>query len=901
MISKTMQQAFAESAARTGTSIFQEFPEPTNVKSKLSVARPQTHRLPAYVIWGITLSTPLIVALTNYSMVLGNTLLVSKKLEFAQKTIDDHGVLIGACVVAGVCVVYCGAAAILTISLAPAWAGSGLPENIGYLNGNSIPGMFRFRVFVVRVVGIVLSTSGGLPIGREGPMVCIGGSVGYFVVHLMALPFVRRWVKVNTDGESEDVSSAALVVDTERFAHAKRIGCALGGAAGIAVAFNAPIGGILYIFEMVTVSSWPPELTFRTFVCTVIAALASRGLLNLIDTDTHNLVIMDENEDMEGRHFEWSEMPLFAVMALFVGLCSALFTRALLFTWAARKNFLRRLSGKKLPVFKVVEVCFYAAVVAFCLAIVPLLFECSEVPHDDAAHLLGALHSSSADASHRRLSGDMNYFQYDCEEGWYNQAASVLLVGPEDAVKHLFSRRDTKMELGPLAGAVLIYTLFAAGCPGLSVPMGLFVPSMLIGALIGRICGEGLLSYTDWNISNPGVYAFLGSAAMLSGFTHFTIAIVVLLVEAAANLTLIAPTMLAISLSFLVSKAINHHAFDEVLILRKGVPYLEPEVPHEMDHSGFTASDLCEELPPEAMLKTTTNVRAVQMALDTNEALMDFPVVEAGRCVGLTTRSRLEAAVRALELRQKCVVSETSVEVHDHFLPFTLLSQANHQHEEEKELRINRNIMSITRAYQNLRQRSKLSGDTADESSGACQASQDVSNNGCSGLASWENQKIPVYRFMDPAPYTLLEDMPAPRFYPLFIKAGLNAACIVSKEGLIVGILTRAHLISKAANHHRPKGVVSTPSADIVSPAGTRSSSSRADPLSHSSHQELSGIVEATSGATSGATTSYASTGSTEALAQDVECPAGAETEAVAPQFLPPTGSEGVDSRICSF
>merc|ERR1719443_641239 len=137
--------------------------------------------------------------------------------------------------------------------------------------------------------------------------------------------------------------------------------------------------------------------------------------------------------------------------------------------------------------------------------------------------------------------------------------------------------------------------------PGLPVPMGCFVPCLLIGAMLGRFVGEAVAPM-ELALAHPGVYALVGSAAMLSGFTHMTIAIVVLLVEAAADLSLVSPIMLGILIASLASKAVNHHAYDEVLILRKGVPFLDAEVPHEMDNDGSTAGDLCDEYDPVAIL-----------------------------------------------------------------------------------------------------------------------------------------------------------------------------------------------------------------------------------------------------------------------------------------------------------
>jgi hypothetical protein len=218
-------------------------------------------------------------------------------------------------------------------------------------------------------------------------------------------------------------------------------------------------------------------------------------------------------------------------------------------------------------------------------------------------------------------------------------------------VKHVFSRSDVEQNTGPLLLTLVTYATLTMGMPGLSVPMGTFIPNMLVGGILGRLWGKVTASVganIGFSVAPPGIYAVVGSAAMLSGFTHMTVGIVALLAEAINNLGLIVPLMTAVYIANFVSKCISPHGYDEKLIVSKGVPFLESDMPKEMDSSSLTALDICFIPPKEAILPRKATIKTIKRALRHREVNY-FPIVsDMGHCVGVTTRGRLKAVLTAI-------------------------------------------------------------------------------------------------------------------------------------------------------------------------------------------------------------------------------------------------------------
>ncbi len=135
--------------------------------------------------------------------------------------------------------------------------GSGIPQVLAAIelstprNGAKVKSLLSIKVMFTKIASSLMMVLGGGAIGREGPTIQIAGSV---------FRMVHRWIPKSWPR----LSSQSFILT--------------GAAAGLAAAFNTPLGGVVFAME---------ELSrihirfFRTalFSAVIIAGLTAQGLL----------------------------------------------------------------------------------------------------------------------------------------------------------------------------------------------------------------------------------------------------------------------------------------------------------------------------------------------------------------------------------------------------------------------------------------------------------------------------------------------------------------------------------------------------------------------------------------------------------------------------------------------
>jgi H+/Cl- antiporter ClcA len=139
----------------------------------------------------------------------------------------------------------------------PAARGSGIPQVMAAIElanpkeNTKVDILLNLKVLVVKVCSSLLMVLGGAAIGREGPTIQIAGSI-------------FRFVNKKTPASWPKISKRNMIMT--------------GAAAGLAAAFNTPLGGIVFAVEELTKTQFRH---FRTalFSAVIIAGLTAQWLL----------------------------------------------------------------------------------------------------------------------------------------------------------------------------------------------------------------------------------------------------------------------------------------------------------------------------------------------------------------------------------------------------------------------------------------------------------------------------------------------------------------------------------------------------------------------------------------------------------------------------------------------
>ncbi|KAI0047762.1 hypothetical protein FA95DRAFT_1589022 [Auriscalpium vulgare] len=399
-------------------------------------------------------------------------------------------------------------------------AGSGIPEIKTILSGFVIHGYLGGRTLFTKSVGLALSVASGLSLGKEGPFVHIASCIGNIVS--------RYFSKYETnEGKRREILSAA-------------------SAAGVAVAFGAPIGGVLFSLEEVSYF-FPPKVMWRSFFCAMIAAMTLRFLDPF---GTGKLVLFQVTYEKDWHAYE---LVPFLLLGVFGGVFGAYFSK-LNHRWS--RDVRNKTWLKTHPIMEVLLVTLVTTAFSFV-------------------------------NPYTRMGGTelvYNLFA-ECRTGSPNNHSGLCVLDPGTQAWPVMR----SIFLALIVKAALTVVTF-----GIKLPAGIFIPTLGVGACAGRIVGIAV-QYAQWRAPDspmfascggdlsciiPGLYAMVGAAAALSGVTRTTVSLAVIMFELTDTLTYAVPVMLAVLVAKTVADALEPKGIYDLVIELSQLPYLDSKHQH---------------------------------------------------------------------------------------------------------------------------------------------------------------------------------------------------------------------------------------------------------------------------------------------------------------------------------
>jgi CIC family chloride channel protein len=467
----------------------------------------------------------------------------------------------------------------MTRRFAPEAEGHGVPEVIVAVARKD--GVIRPRVSVVKILASGLCIGTGGSVGREGPIVQIGSSLGSVAGQWFGLS--ARNIKV-------------LV--------------AAGAAAGISATFNAPLAGVIFSSEIILGSFAVESLT-----PIVIASVVADVVQTQVGEHGHNPAFQQLTYEYLG---DWNQLPSHFLLGLLCGLAAVGFTKLLYVVedlssrwipkWWLRALLMGSIIGIAGAVYPATPPTLSSAAkhdLAEGHARLPPLFG---VGYEVVDH---ALHLETTDRPTRI-------------------AAEIAGTSQDKTVR--LERHQLLRELWWLLPLALLKPLMTSLTLGGGGSGGIFAPSLFIGATLGASFGLLCNFLLPGASANPGVYAIVGMGAVVAGTTHGVLSAILVVYEMTNDYRIILPIMVAAGLASVVARFIDPESIYHKKLSRRGDSIARGHEMHRLEHI-MVRDVMIRQFPTVRQQDDVTEIVRVARANPTIESL---PVMnDDGKLIGI--------------------------------------------------------------------------------------------------------------------------------------------------------------------------------------------------------------------------------------------------------------------------
>ncbi|KAI5966902.1 GEF1 [Candida pseudojiufengensis] len=459
---------------------------------------------------------------------------------------------------------------------APFAAGSGISEIKCIVSGFVMDGFLGWWTLLIKSLGLPLAIGSGLSVGKEGPSVhyavCVGNSIA---------KLITKYKKSASKGREFLTATAA---------------------AGVAVAFGSPMGGVLFSVEEIS-SIFQLSTLWKSYFCSLIAVTT---LAAINPFRTGQLVLFEVTYDTNWHYFE---IPVYIILGIFGGVYGIIVSKFNIRVVGFRKKYLASFAVREVVILTL-------------------------------------------------LTASFSYFNQFLR---LDMTESIQMLFHEcDSTFNLPICDPNKNKTGILVS--LIFATFARMCLtiityGCKVPAGIFVPSMAAGATFGRALGI-IIDHIYKSHPNslifsackegekciiPGTYAFLGAGAGLCGITDLTVTVVIIMFELTGAVRYIIPTMIVVAITKSINDKWGKGGIADQMIKFNGLPLIDAKEDYSFGTSVASAmssavvcfsSDSNDSLTLE-QLKTTLNKTTYR----------GYPIIQSGnspKIQGYISRYELE-------------------------------------------------------------------------------------------------------------------------------------------------------------------------------------------------------------------------------------------------------------------